>query len=267
MVERLKLLQTKEGAFCGGFQQTSHLAATYAAISAISLFKSSKLYQLIDTKLLYAWLKLLKQPSGGFRMSVGGEEDVRAVYCALSVASLCNLLNPELTENTAQWLSKCQTFEGGLSGSHRVEAHGGYAFCVLASLTILEGARGIRNHLNVPLLIRWISIQQTYEGGFSGRTNKLVDGCYSWWVGGCWPLLLASLGQAHDVTLWNKMALQKYILNCAQVTSGGLRDKPEKYPDYYHTCYCIGRFMCHLLRFQARYFSDKRRGTLCMDLC
>ncbi len=22
-------------------------------------------------------------------------------------------------------------------------------------------------------------------GGFKGRTNKLVDGCYSWWVGGC----------------------------------------------------------------------------------
>ena len=21
-------------------------------------------------------------------------------------------------------------------------------------------------------------------GGFKGRTNKLVDGCYSWWVGG-----------------------------------------------------------------------------------
>lgn len=26
-------------------------------------------------------------------------------------------------------------------------------------------------------------------GGFKGRTNKLVDGCYSWWVGGCFGLL------------------------------------------------------------------------------
>ena len=26
-------------------------------------------------------------------------------------------------------------------------------------------------------------------GGFRGRTNKLVDGCYSWWVGGCFALL------------------------------------------------------------------------------
>jgi putative copper export protein len=27
------------------------------------------------------------------------------------------------------------------------------------------------------------------EGGFMGRTNKLVDGCYSFWLGGLFPLL------------------------------------------------------------------------------
>jgi prenyltransferase beta subunit len=27
------------------------------------------------------------------------------------------------------------------------------------------------------------------EGGFQGRTNKLVDGCYSFWQGGVFPLL------------------------------------------------------------------------------
>lgn len=32
-------------------------------------------------------------------------------------------------------------------------------------------------------------------GGFKGRTNKLVDGCYSWWVGGCFPLVDALLGE------------------------------------------------------------------------
>ena len=28
-------------------------------------------------------------------------------------------------------------------------------------------------------------------GGFKGRTNKLVDGCYSWWCGGAFSLLEA----------------------------------------------------------------------------
>ena len=26
-----------------------------------------------------------------------------------------------------------------------------------------------------------------YEGGFQGRSNKLVDGCYSFWHGGMFP--------------------------------------------------------------------------------
>lgn len=33
-------------------------------------------------------------------------------------------------------------------------------------------------------------------GGFKGRTNKLVDGCYSWWVGGCVGLVETLLGLA-----------------------------------------------------------------------
>ena len=32
-------------------------------------------------------------------------------------------------------------------------------------------------------------------GGFRGRTNKLVDGCYSWWVGGLFPLLDDIMGE------------------------------------------------------------------------
>jgi prenyltransferase beta subunit len=28
-----------------------------------------------------------------------------------------------------------------------------------------------------------------FEGGFQGRTNKLVDGCYSFWQGALFPLL------------------------------------------------------------------------------
>jgi prenyltransferase beta subunit len=40
-------------------------------------------------------------------------------------------------------------------------------------------------HLDVPLLVAWLSARQhAPEGGFAGRTNKLVDGCYSHWVGG-----------------------------------------------------------------------------------
>jgi hypothetical protein len=39
---------------------------------------------------------------------------------------------------------------------------------------------------------------ETELGGFKGRTNKLVDGCYSWWIGGAFPLLEAlGIGGPH----------------------------------------------------------------------
>jgi len=39
--------------------------------------------------------------------------------------------------------------------------------------------------------------------------------------------------------VFNPENLQRYILFCAQHANGGLRDKPDKYPDYYHTCYSL----------------------------
>ena len=105
-------------------------------------------------------------------------------------------------------------------------------------------------------------------GGFKGRTNKLVDGCYSWWVGGCVGLVDGLLetgrpeehahsedakadheGEWDDVdgrpqrlfpidstltsdiadSLFNRRALQEYVLFAGQHHAGGLVDKPPKY--------------------------------------
>ena len=35
--------------------------------------------------------------------------------------------------------------------------------------------------------------QMSCEGGFSGRTNKLVDSCYSFWQGGALAILESHL--------------------------------------------------------------------------
>jgi protein farnesyltransferase subunit beta len=65
-----------------------------------------------------------------------------------------------------------------------------------------------------------------------------VDGCYSHWVGGCWSLLSAALGLI-TTDLWSREGLARYILSCCQSPRGGLRDKPSKHPDAYHTNYCL----------------------------
>lgn len=67
-----------------------------------------------------------------------------------------------------------------------MEAHGGYTFCGLASLFLLNRVR----LCDVKSLLRWlVNRQMKYEGGFQGRTNKLVDGCYSFWQAASFPLL------------------------------------------------------------------------------
>eukprot|EP00479_Gromia_sphaerica_P010397 TRINITY_DN4766_c0_g1_i1.p1 TRINITY_DN4766_c0_g1~~TRINITY_DN4766_c0_g1_i1.p1 ORF type:complete len:98 (+),score=19.50 TRINITY_DN4766_c0_g1_i1:37-294(+) len=39
--------------------------------------------------------------------------------------------------------------------------------------------------------------------------------------------------------LFDVEELQKYALVCCQQDNGGLRDKPGKLRDYYHTCYAL----------------------------
>lgn len=126
------------------------------------------------------------------------------------MATLLNLLTPELVRGTAHFLAACQTFEGGLaSAAHPLdsaqpplgEAHGGYTFCAAASWAMVEPMLALigeseGERLNVRALARWAAAMQgtPIEGaGFRGRANKLVDGCYSWWCGGLFPVIRALL--------------------------------------------------------------------------
>lgn len=95
----------------------------------------------------------------------------------------------------------------------------------------------VSRYLDVSTLISWLSARQyAPEGGFAGRTNKLVDGCYSHWVGGCWPLLEAAIrspqsnaglvNTSSTGSLFSREGLIRYILSCCQAETGGLRDKP-----------------------------------------
>lgn len=226
--------------FAGGVSQLGHAAASYASICALALCEDKTLWSKIDRSAIYKWLMDLKQKDGSFVMHYGGECDARAVYCVLCIASLLNIITPELVENTASWILRCQTFEGGFAGTPGDEAHGGYTFCSVAALYIL-GEETIRK-CNLESLTRWTSMRQyAVEGGLSGRTNKLVDGCYSHWVGGLVPILESVIG----ATPISRVELQNFILNCCQMSDGGFVDKPGKHVDFYHTNYVLcGLSMC-----------------------
>ncbi|XP_059951980.1 protein farnesyltransferase subunit beta isoform X2 [Mesoplodon densirostris] len=229
----LELCQSPEGGFGGGPGQYPHLAPTYAAVNALCIIGSEEAYDVINREKLLQYLYSLKQPDGSFLMHVGGEVDVRSAYCAASVASLTNIITPDLFEGTAEWIARCQNWEGGIGGVPGMEAHGGYTFCGLAALVILKKER----FLNLKSLLQWVtSRQMRFEGGFQGRCNKLVDGCYSFWQAGLLPLLHRALHAQGDpalsVSRWmfHQQALQEYILMCCQCPTGGLLDKPGNSP-------------------------------------
>jgi protein farnesyltransferase subunit beta len=257
--------------------EMAHAAPTYAAILSLCIIasttqnkESSKMaLEFLDTirKQLYGWFLSLQQPHGGYRMHHDGEIDVRASYTILCCAKLLNLVTPNLcNDKVVEFIGRCQTYEGGLGGEPFTEAHGGYAYCGLAALKLVNRI----DVLDLPALRGWLARRQmAYEGGFSGRTNKLVDGCYSFWQGGATAIASsmyqnphtaaagAATGKstgsstAHDEDPWlpttadnppsfllfDAPMLERYILLCAQDVNGGLRDKPSKSRDFYHSCY------------------------------
>ncbi|KAM0278993.1 hypothetical protein ACHAQH_004861 [Verticillium albo-atrum] len=284
LIDTARSMQNPSGGFGGGHGQTSHLATSFAMILSIAIVGGEELYEVVDRKAMWKWLCSLKQPDGGVQMAYGGEVDVRGAYCTTVIAGLLNMpleLSPDspaytpdgkttLFTGLADYVRRCQTFEGGLGGKPDTEAHGAYTFCALGCLAILDAPhRIIPKYLDVPRLISWLSSRQyAPEGGFSGRTNKLVDGCYSHWVGGCWPLIDAALNGASDLDdtvgdsdegkvpadnertsdahkndneWFSREGLIRYILCCAQDQSkrGGLRDKPSRPSDAYHSCYVL----------------------------
>lgn len=206
----------------------------------------------INRKAIHKWLLSLKTNEGGFStVSPVGEQDVRGVYAALSVASLLGILDEDIKVGVKEFLINCQSAEGGFGGCPDDEAHGGYTFCAVASLAILNELDAV----DINGLLRWCSARQVKEErGLNGRSNKLVDGCYSFWIGGTAAILEAyGYGMCID-----KHALQQYILRCCQTeTSPGLRDKPGKNPDYYHTNYVLaGLSICEYS------FSNKTKSPL-----
>jgi protein farnesyltransferase subunit beta len=83
------------------------------------------------------------------------------------------------------------------------EAHGGYTSCSIFSHFLISSVVPPEGNLesldasfpkpiDVASAIRWSALMQGEAGeagGFRGRSNKLVDGCYGWWVGGGFPVL------------------------------------------------------------------------------
>ena len=276
-VQILKELQHEDGGFCGSPKGHAHLISTYAAVMAIVNLGIPEAYDIIDINKMKNFLLKMKnnqfdinqEPSytdkngvylitrdknnefisyhtaypGTFQNHINGESDLRSTYCAMVVASVLNLINYDdlendpITKGVVNNIKNCQTFEGGLGPEPFCEAHGGYSYCGIATLVLLKKL----NEIDTNSFVRWlVNRQMTKEGGFNGRTNKLVDSCYSFWQGSIFNMIyLGDNKFTYDMELlYDQLSLQAYILfACQNLQNGGLIDKPGKFPDLFHTNY------------------------------
>lgn len=221
-IQTLRECQHPKGGFGGGPNQLPHLASTFAAISAVAVLGTKEAYDMIDRKGLNAFLTRMKQENGAFTMHDDGETCCRGLYCAIASASLTGLLDDSFQES-GKFVASSQTYEGGIGACPFAEAHAGYSYCGFAALCLL-GQQKLIDLSKLEMFAR--RSQCPLSGAFKGRSNKLVDGCYSFWTGALFPLIRSVVPETKP---FDSLGLQKYILVCAQNhETGGLRDKPEE---------------------------------------
>ena len=284
----------KNGGYGGGPGQIAHLAPTYAAIMSICIISKYQLrlgketsdedrnssndevdrtkigYKRIPRRRLLEFLwNMKKKGRGRFSVSVDGEEDVRGLYCAIAVGRILGLKeDDELWEGCREYIAELQGFDGGFGGEVGNEAHGGYTYCGVACMRLLgmlggdeqllkeERTKGRgKGKVDIGLLREWCAMRQMrFSGGFQGRCNKLVDSCYSFWVGAACEMVGVD---------FDGERLMEYLLRFSQMNEddserttdkigkrgkgekqigGGWRDKPGVQKDFYHSCYALSGF-------------------------
>ncbi|CAG9467296.1 unnamed protein product [Pedinophyceae sp. YPF-701] len=221
LISFLASCQSPRGGFGGGPGQLPHLATTYAAIAALVELGGDDALAVPDRGAL--WEMLLRhcvppEEGGGMRVTEGGEVDIRGSYTAVASAYMVGLDVAELDRRAGivDYVRRCQTHEGGLGGEPGNEAHGGYTYCGVACLKLL----GRLDAIDTSAAARWASVQcqGSTEGGFRGRTDKLVDSCYAFWqaaalpilrdagVGGCAAVNAAASGTGGAAEAWRAVA-------------------------------------------------------------
>lgn len=163
--------------------------------------------------------------------------DMRGVYCLcvmLKLTGMLTELNLEQREALLLYITKSQNILGGFGAKPGSEAHGGYTFCAVASLKILNAEVPNQHRLTV-----WLKQRL---GEINGRVGKPRDSCYLWWVGA--TLINMSCDQ---IVRSEKETIENFIaVNCYCPETGGFSKFPsipvdeksvhgKQDPDLFHT--------------------------------
>jgi protein farnesyltransferase subunit beta len=191
----------------------------------------------------YIFFKKLKYKKGSFLSYFTGEIDSRINYCILTICSLYNILTSEISKNCEYYIRNVQTKDGSFSGNKSKEGHSSFFFCCIASLIFFSQTK---KSIIVPMCFNnWLlQKEKFFDFSFQGRTSKLTDCCYYFWLGASFIICSMYLPEK----LLNSLIFSKSKINF------GYSDKIGRAIDLYHTCYAL----CGLSIFNFQKKSNKK---------
>lgn len=236
-IYRLQVVGSETGGFQGsstlitpnnenGAYQWGYIACTYSALASLVILGDD--LSRVDKEAVLKGLRNLQLPNGCFKGAIeGAEDDMRFVFCAAIICYILNDFSYIDVEKMVQFILNSITYEGGISQGCELEAHSGSTFCAIASLALSKQLHRIPAQ-KLPLLKRWLLNRIGTGGGFSGRPNKPIDTCYSFWTGGslkilgCYQFIESELNR-------------QFVLMCQDKGYGGFSKVPNCVPDPLHT--------------------------------
>ena len=184
----------------------------------------------VDKPALLKEIGSLQQSDGCFSASHdGGECDMRFLYCACAISYMLNDWSGVNKDKAVEYIKSCITYEGGISLVPNSEAHGGSCYCAVASLVLMDRLHSIEGSSKANL-IQYCLYRQGNRG-YEGRTAKVPDTCYSFWIGGSLDLL-------NCIDQTDIESTKRFVINeCHNEINGGFSKHPDMLPDILHTFY------------------------------
>ncbi|PPR84105.1 hypothetical protein GOBAR_AA36608 [Gossypium barbadense] len=241
----------------GGFRMHDggeiDVRACYTAISVASLLNilDDELVQNVGNYILSC-----QTYEGGISGEPGSEAHGGYTFCGLATMILINEVDRLDLSSLTDWVVFRQGVEGGFQGRTNKLVDGCYSFWQGGIFALLKRLNSTKEVKPIPLGDGEGSGEESPQtttssdaAGEEGLNGDLSLGGSHSEIGDQHNTSSQdnvididhnhSKGHANVEPLFNSLALQQYILLCSQELNGGLRDKPGKSRDHYHTCYCL----------------------------
>ncbi|KAJ4482494.1 terpenoid cyclases/protein prenyltransferase alpha-alpha toroid [Lentinula aciculospora] len=203
-----------------------HIIMTYTALLTLAILRDD--FSRLDKQGILSFLKACQREDGSFSTVPGsGETDLRTLYCAFVISHLLNDWSGVDADGALSFIASCRSYEGGYGQSAHCEANGGTTYIAMAAIHLAPVTSNPLSPSEIRKTIEWAVHKQHQSGGFCGRTNKLADACYCFWIAGSLKILGAG-------DLVNSRSLAVFLSSC-QFKFGGISKAPGEHPDPYHT--------------------------------